>query len=292
MADSRLLRIGVAQMQSVLGDIEANVATHLAFIERARAAGVELLLFPELSLTGYSVGARTLTLARSREDEMVTRIAVAAGPMTTVVGMIEEGPAAQFYNAALVLCGGRPVYVHRKINLPTYAGMEEGKHFATGRYVETLALDRRWRAGLLICADLWNPALVWLAALHGATLLLAPISSALEAVGADFDNPGGWDLNLRFYAMTYGMPVVMANRVGAEGDLSFWGGSRILGPNGEELARAGDTEQLLVADLDFQQVREARYRLPTVRDSNVALVLRETERLVAALGVPELVRKD
>src|SRR6185295_5660926 len=112
------------------------------------------------------------------------------------------------------------------------------KHFAAGRHVDTLALDANWRASVMICADTWNPPLVHLAAMQSATLLLAPISSALEAVGADFDNPQGWDTNLRFYALTYGMPVMMANRVGAEGELTFWGGSRILDPFGHPLAAA------------------------------------------------------
>jgi N-carbamoylputrescine amidase len=83
---------------------------------------------------------------------------------------------------------------------------------------------------------------------------------------------------------------VMANRVGSEGALTFWGGSRVLGPFGEELARAGSGEQLLEATLDFERVRKARYLLPTVRDSNVALVLRETQRLSGVLGVPDFVR--
>ena len=134
----------------------------------------------------------------------------------------------------------------------------------------------------MICADTWNPPLVHLAALQGTTLLLSPISSALEAVGAEFDNPEGWDTNLRFYALTYGMPVLMANRVGTEGDLTFWGGSRILDPFGRVLATAaGRHEELVRAELDFVEVRRARYLLPTVRDANLALVQREIDRVVS-----------
>ncbi|MGH6611895.1 MAG: nitrilase-related carbon-nitrogen hydrolase, partial [Burkholderiaceae bacterium] len=137
-----------------------------------------------------------------------------------------------------------------------------------------------WRASVLICADTWNPALVHLAALRGTTLLLAPISSAVEAVGAEFDNPRGWDINLHFYALTYGMPVMMANRVGREGDLTFWGGSRILDPFGRTLASAANDEELVRAQLDFDDVRRARYLLPTVRDSNLPLIQRQLERLM------------
>src|SRR5205823_4003977 len=107
--------------------------------------------------------------------------------------------------------------------------------FRSSRTVGSFDVAPDWRASIMVCADLWNPALVHLAALQGATLLLAPVSSAIEAVGADFDNPGGWDVNLRFYALTYGLPIAMANRVGREGDLTFWGGSRIVDPFGRTL---------------------------------------------------------
>src|SRR3546814_2340058 len=95
--------------------------------------------------------------------------------------------------------------------------MDEGKVFAGGRYVETFRVTGPWYAGVLICADLWNPALVHLAMLHGASVLLAPVNSAVGAVGGEFSNPEGWDLVLRFYAMMYGLPILMANRYGYEG---------------------------------------------------------------------------
>ena len=122
-----------------------------------------------------------------------------------------------------------------------------------------------------------------LAAVQGATLLLAPVSSAIEAVGADFDNPAGWDVNLRFHALTYGLPVAMANRVGREGELTFWGGSRIVDPFGRTLAKAeGDGEALVQARVEYDDVRRARYLLPTVRDANLPLLQRELARIADA----------
>lgn len=289
---AKLLRVGVAQMHSVLGDVDANLAKHLGAIDDARRKGADVLLFPEVSLVGHSAASETLRLARDRSDPVVTAIAEAADDMCVIFGLIEEGPAAQFYNSAIAVRQGRILFIHRKVNLPTYGALEEGKHYAAGRYVDTFELAPRWRAGLLICADVWNPALVYLSALHGATVLFVPISSAREAVGAEFDNPGGWDTCVRFFAMMYGLPVIMANRVGQEGNLSFWGGSRILDPFGHELARAGDGEETIVADLDYERIRKARYLLPTVRDSNLALILRESERLASIVGVPESVRKS
>ena len=282
MSNPAILNVAVAQINSILGDLEANVRKHLDTIDAARSAGVDVLLFPEMSLTGHSAGPDTLRLALDRNHRFVVDIARAAGGMCTVFGIIEEDDGAQFYNAAIAVRDGGVIFVHRKINLATYGKLEDGKHFAAGRRVETFALDPRWRASLMICADTWNPSLVHLAAMQGATLLMAPISSALEAVGSAFDNPQGWDINIRFYALTYGMPVLMANRVGTEGELTFWGGSRILDPFGLTLAiAAGNDEELVRAKIDFDVVRRARYLLPTVRDADLPLLQREIKRVLA-----------
>lgn len=279
------MKVAVAQIESTPGDLDANLRKHLDIIDAARTGGVEVLLFPELSLTGHGAGRDALALAIGAGHALVTRLAQASAGMCTVFGLIEERPAAQFHNTAIAVRDGSTVFIHRKINLATYGKLDDGKHFAAGGRVDTFALDARWRAAVMICADAWNPALVHLAAAQGATLLLLPVSSALEAVGDDFDNVQGWETNLRFHASTYGMPVLMANRVGSEGELTFWGGSRILDPFGRVLAVAdGRGEALVSTELDFEQVRRARYLLPTVRDANLPLLQREIDRLMAMSG--------
>jgi len=289
--NGKTLRVAAAQIESHLNDLEANVEKHLAVIDEARASGIDVLLFPEMSLTGHGAGTEVLRLAIGRDDPQLQRLADATGDMTTIVGLMEEAVAAQFYNTAIALHNGEQSFLHRKINLATYGRLEDGKHFATGRYVDTFELGGPWRSSVMICADLWNPGLVNLVALHGCTVLFSPISSAIEAVGGEFDNPAGWHLNVRFYGMTYGLPLIMANRVGREGDLQFWGGSCVVDPFGHMIAEAmGDEETLVRAELDYDQVRRARYLLPTVRDSNLSLVLREAQRLEGVIGVPLSVR--
>jgi len=290
MTTSTILQLGIAQIASNFRDIDENFKKHHEWIRRGHEAKLDILVFPEVSLAGHHGTQDLLGTALKRDDPRLLKLAEAAGDMRVVIGFIEEGPAAQFYNSAAIIHGGKFEHLHRKINIPNYGKLEEGKHFAKGRFIETTALDEYWRAGLMICADLWNPALVHLAFLHGATFLISPISSAIEAVGAGFDNPGGWGLTNRFYAMMYGAPIIMANRCGAEMDLTFWGGSRIVNAFGEEIAIAGSDEELLVATLDYENVRRARSLLPTVRDSDLSLVMRETERLAEELGIPDFVR--
>ncbi len=286
------LTVAVAQVESSLGALETNVRRHIALIEEAREAGVSCLLFPEMSLTGHSAGIWALDIALDVHHPLIRQLIEAAGPMHVTFGLIEEGMAAQFYNTAYTVADGRVVHIHRKVNLATYGSLEDGKHFAAGRYVETFPIGRRWRAATLVCNDFWNPALVYLAALHGATMLLVPVSSAQEAVGAEFDNPNGWGVACAYTAMVYGMPVLFANRIGREQGLTFWGGSRVVDPFGKTLAEAGSGEELIVAELEYDRVRKARYLLPTVRDSNLDLTVREINRLHQRLGVPDMVRSD
>jgi predicted amidohydrolase len=80
----------------------------------------------------------------------------------------------------------------------------------------------------------------------------------------------------------------MVNRTGSEHDLTFWGGSRIIDPFGRELAVAGSGEELISATLDYDDVRRARTLLPTIRDSNISLVLNETSRLADRLSLPDI----
>ena len=290
------LKVAAAQIAPVLGDIDANVEIHLDYIQRAHEANADVLVFPELSLTGYDVGHHIpdlgISLEEPLDDPRLMKLAEAAGDMHVVVGFVEEGYGAQYFNTAAVLQHGDYVHMHRKLNLANYGDMQEAKFFAGGRYIEPLHLPSSFTAAVLLCSDMWNPPLVHIAALYGATVLLVPTNSSIDNESGDATKPSRWDLVLRFYASLYGLPVVFVNRVGAEGNYHFWGGSRVIGANGEELVSAnGDDERMLVAELDFDEVRRARHALPTVRDSNLELIHREIDRLVRRVGVPNLLRR-
>jgi predicted amidohydrolase len=278
MLNQSSIKVAAAQIESVYGDIESNLEKHLACIAEAHSAGVDLLVFPELSLVGHSAGRDALELALDRHHPVISRIAAASAGMHTVFGFIEEAAGVQFYNSVATVREGVTVHLHRKINLATYGRLDDGKYYAPGDELTCFDLDHVWNVGTPICADLWNPALVHALACSGATLLAAPISSAFEAVGEGFDNPAGWDINSRFHSMTYGCPIILANRIGKEGQLNFWGGSKILDAFGKVLAAATELrEQLVTADLDYATVRRARFLLPTARDAN-STVLRQSSK--------------
>jgi predicted amidohydrolase len=266
------LRVGAAQINTALGDLDHNLDRHLALIAEAHKDEVALLVFPELSLTGYRLGSRVMQVAMPLEDPRLKTLAEASGAMQVVVGFVEEASPGEYYNALAIFQHEQLITVHRKLNLPTYGGLEEGMWFTHGNELTQTDICPGWSATQLICADLWNPALVHAALLARPTVLCAPINSASGIVSDDFSNEENWTLNTRFYAMTYGTPVIMANRYGPEGQSHFWGGSRILGPRGETLAEAQDEETLIVADLYRTEIAKARFELPTHRDADTPLI--------------------
>jgi predicted amidohydrolase len=274
------LAVAVAQLSCHDDDLAANVGTHLALIAQAHRAKVDLLLFPELSLTGYAGGATAAQRGQLPGGAILRRLTAACGGMAVSVGLPEMDAAGLLYNTQVLLRDGAILHRHRKVNLPTYGRLEEGKCFTAGRIVEPVYLGA-WSVATLICADTWNPALPWLAALSGADLLLVPVASGHDAVGGGFDQPAGWDINLRHTALTYGMPVMMANHSGS-GD--FWGESRILNARGREVARAGEQSGLSLARLELPDVRAARRLLPTMRDADPDLIEDELHRRLALRG--------
>ena len=271
----RKLKVGVAQIECVPGDIAQNLALHVAMIEQAKQQHVHLLVFPELSLTDYLSEPDVMRLARSVDANEIQVLCAATQGIAVSFGLIEQADDGRAYNAQVLLVDGRIQHVHRKLNLPTYGNLKEGFFYAKGDELTLTSLCDDWQLATLICADSWSPGLPWLAALKGANLLVQPIASARGAVGGDFDNPGGWDLSLRYACMTYGVAAVMANHCGRRDNLDFWGGSRILDANGRVLACAGEDGELITAELDVQHGAEARVHLPTIRDSDPEFMHRE-----------------
>lgn len=281
MIGSNEISVGAVQLNVALGDLEANTSRHLEFIARGHEAGLSLLVFPELSLSGYALKGLVPDIALHRNDETLIRIAEAAAGMQVVLGFVEEASPGEYYNALGILQEGELRAVHRKVNLPNYGGLEEGKYYGHGRDLTTEHFTAGWSATYLTCADLWDPGLVYAAMLDRPNLLVAPANSAKDIVGPQFSSERHWVTNITFYAMTYGTPVIWVNRYGEEGDAFFWGGSRILGPRGEELAVAEDGEALITATLNRSTIARARFDMPTIRDANSPLVrtlLRDRKR--------------
>lgn len=261
------LKIGLAQIDSRLGQVEANADRHLAWIEKARAEGVDLLVFPELSLTGYRLQHLTPRVMLRPDAPVLARLAEAAGPMAVVLGFVEESERGTLHNSAAVLHGGSPVHVHRKLYLPTYGIFQDGRFFRAGRRLGLAPLP--WGpVGVLVCEDLWHPQLARRLARGGARLVVV-ISAGPGRVGAGAEPASheSWEMLTRSTALLSTSWVAYCNRVGWEEGAFYPGGSHIAQPGGELLERAPFLEEhLLTAEIDLRDADRLRWRLPLLED--------------------------
>ncbi len=266
-ATDTLLKIGLAQIDGRLGNVEANAERHLDWIARAREAGVDLLVFPELSLTGYRLLHLTPRVALPLGSPLLARLAEAAGPMRVVAGFVEEGERGVLHNSAALLAEGRTVHVHRKLYLPTYGIFQEERFFGAGRRLETVSLP--WgTAGLLICEDLWHPELARRLAVAGTKLLIV-VSAAPGRVGAGAlpESQESWETLTRATALLNTCWVAYCNRVGWEEGSFYPGASHVVRPGGEIADRAPLLdEHLLIAEIDLRDSDRLRWRLPLLDD--------------------------
>ncbi|MBA3430471.1 MAG: amidohydrolase [Actinobacteria bacterium] len=277
------MRIALAQVDSFLGDLDRNVARTGKFVSEAQEAGADVVVFPELNLTGYSLGRIGHEVYAQPEGRSISFLAARTKAISAVVGFHEGGRGPRTFNSAAFLEDGKLLHLHRKLYLPTYGLFEERKHFSPGQSMR--AFDSRYgRMALLICNDAWQPSIPFLAVQDGAEILLVPANSALTDSPAMLDIERHWKDIIRFYAVMYQCYVVFVNRVGAEGDLSFWGGSHVVDPSGETVASCGPDETVLTVDVDLSAVRRRRWQLPLVREARLALLQRELERLISEGG--------
>jgi predicted amidohydrolase len=282
--------VAIAQFYPRLGDVAANLAAHLTIIAEAGAAGAGLVVFPELSLTGYFLKDQVpeVSLTLSSPEVHALRDASRAAGIDIVAGLILESDRHRFHNAALYISGGDVLHVHRKVYLPTYGLFDEQRYVAAGDRFRAFdaplggRTEHRWRAGILICEDLWHPSAVTLLARQGADLIICPSASPGRGLlqGETVGTASSYDVMTRTYAQLFTTYVVYCNRSGFEDGVGFWGGSRVVDPVGSVVAEVhGAQESVLYHRLERSAVRRARVAYPLLRDERNDVNDAETDRL-------------
>lgn len=270
----------IAQFTPVLGDFTANMDRHVALVSEARDRGADLVVFPELSLTGYHLRDLVGEVAVTADSGALEPLRELSRDVSLVAGFAEERRDHRFQIASGYFERGRLMHIHRKVYLPTYGMFDEDRYFTRGDRIQ--AFDSRFgRLGLLLCEDLWHASVPYLLALEGAEVLLCPSNSPARGVsGERLDTANIYDQLTRTFASLFGVFTVFANRVGYEEGVAFWGGSQVIGPGGELIAEAPQLEEsLLFADLDLRAVRRARLATPLLGEERMDLTLHELERI-------------
>lgn len=252
-----MLNLGLAQMNPTVGGIDENTQMIRTYIQEARAAGVQLLAFPELAICGYPPEDLLL-----REDflidasEAVAELAREAEDITVLVGFPEfgeEGP----YNSMAVLAGGEIKSIYRKMHLPNYGVFDEKRYFRAGDTPALIKVNGHL-VGLTICEDIWEPgAPMSEEALAGAQLIVN-ISASPYHKGKGRERE---DMLLAQRSRDNLCTIAYCNMVGGQDELIFDGHSLVIDHKGKTAGRAQQfEEQLLVVPVDLRKPRAARLR--------------------------------
>ena len=273
----------LCQLRPSLGDLDKNLALHHEWLDRAAEAEAELVVFPELSLTGYFLRDLTQEVALPLDAAPVREMVARSAERSLVFGLVEQSPDHRSFNSMVFAEDGEILAVHRKVHLPTYGIFEEGRYFSAGDRFDTVR-SRLGSFGILTCEDAWHMTSGWLHSLQGADALLVPSSS--PARGVDTDAPElssqmAWRTLCAAHALFHQAWLLYCNRVGFEDGAMFWGGSSVITPFGYAAAEApGEEEHLLLQRLADDPVRRARMFTPLRRDAKPELVRRLLAQLL------------
>ena len=286
LRDVQTLKIALAQVAPRLGSLEVNLATHHDLLEGARDLGADLVVFPELGLTGYQLQDLASEVAMRLDDPRLAELAGATRGLSAIVSFVEESADHRLFIAAALIEDGEIRHVHRKLFLPTYGLFDERRFFAAGDTLRAVPSRLGVGIGIGVCEDFWHLSVPQILALDGAQILVNVSSSPGRDLAATNEVGLGtatsWRTLMRTYAQLTTSFVVFCNRVGVDESISFWGGSEVIAPSGQAVFSAPlYDEGLYPVDVATADIRRERIALPLLRDERLELHVRELQRIVA-----------
>jgi predicted amidohydrolase len=256
-------KVALAQMACRRGDKEANITKMREKVADAKRQDADLVIFPELSLTGYTVRDEVYELAETIPGPSTKKLEELSRKTEThiVFGMPELSGKTQatIYNTAVLTGPKGLIGKYRKMYLPTHSVFEEKRYFRPGYHTATLDTELG-KLGLIICYDVFFPEVTRLTRLEGAQLIIC-ISASPGTRRAFFETL------TTARAMENTIFFAYVNLVGIEDGLQFWGGSRLIGPSGKKLVQAKyDEEETVIGLVDYSDARSVETFVPTLRD--------------------------
>jgi predicted amidohydrolase len=257
------IKLALAQMSSKRENKEENLTKFEKITQKAKEQGADLVIFPELSLTGYVVRDQLYELAEPIPGPYVHKVEEIAKKtnMYIIFGMPElsEKTRATLFNTAVFVGPNGFIGKYRKMYLPTHSVFEEKRHFRPG--YQAAAFDTPiGKIGLCICYDLFFPEVTRLIRLRGAQLIVC--ISASPAVRRSY-----FEILTAARALENTAFLAYVNLVGVEDGLQFWGGSRLITPTGDIVVKAKyDEEDFVLCEVNYNDIRAAETFIPTLRD--------------------------
>jgi predicted amidohydrolase len=273
--------VALAQIKPKLGCIADNLDMVEDAVEKGIRDRAGVVIFPELALTGYFLKDLVPEVALDLDSAEIRRLLALSRHISIAIGFVEVTADYRFYNSALYLEGGEIRHRHRKVYLPTYGLFDEQRYLARG--LRLRSFDTRFgRMGILICEDMWHLSASYVLAMDGATTIICLSSSPGRGI-MDDENLGStsaWQKLNATTAIFLNCRIIYCNRVGYEDGVNFWGGSEVVGPNGEMTARGKILEEdFVIAQIEEGALRRERIFSPLMRDESLSITLRELQRI-------------
>jgi predicted amidohydrolase len=277
-------KAAVAQINPTLGNIDKNIKKHLSYIDKAIKKKADIVVFPELSLTGYSVKDLNFDLAiNPYTSDVLKPLKEKSKKITIVCGGIEEGDNYGIFNSAFYIEDGKVKFTHKKVYPPDYGMFEEIRYFSKGKSAEVH--DTKFgKLGLLVCEDLWHMSLPLLQALKGAKVIIGiAVSPTRLALNSKTKILKNYEINSeqhKAYARLLSLYLVFCNRVGYEDGVNFWGGSEVVDPFGNvnKVAKFFD-EDLIISEINMNSVKRARQMARHFLDEDINFLRNEVKIL-------------
>lgn len=273
-------KVGLAQINPSLGDIQENLKIHSQYINEAKKSLVDLLIFPEMSLTGCFVGDSIPDLALRKDSSVFRYLCGLSKDLDLVISFIEEDEDNKFYIASAYLSEGEVIHIHRKIYLQNSELPNDKRYISQGHHLKVFE-TRFGKTAILITEDFWHYPSSYLLALDGVQYVIC--QSASPTSNLSCEKIGSAEILERLnetFAHLFGYFIFFANRVGFEHGINFWGGSEAIDPSGKRISKASYVdEELLLVDVDSSILRTNRIVNPLLRKENIDFVLYELNKI-------------
>lgn len=267
--DNRYLKIAIAQYKPILGDIEKNIKKHIELINKGIEHKASVIIFPELSLTGYLLKDLVYDLLLDKDSQVLEPIKNLSENIDIVIGFVEKGENRLIYNSLLYYSKGKLLSNYRKIRLPNFGMFEEKRFFKSGENITVFKTDYG-KVGTLICRDFLFPSLAYTLFYKGVDFLISISNSPLRGVETkEYQSQAMWEDAGKVYSRFFSMNVIYVNRVGFEDGFGFAGGSFIVNPEGKIIFKAPFLEEgLYFTDIDLSLTDKARSIYAYYRDED------------------------
>jgi predicted amidohydrolase len=273
------VNVALAQINCKAGDKEYNIDLIERRTEQAKEMGANLVIFPELALTGYMIRDILYELAEPIPGPSIRYLEEITEKenIYVIFGMLERSEKARavLYNTAVLLGPDGLIGKYRKMHLPHHSVFEEKRYFRQG-YQAPMFNTAIGKLGLIVCYDVFFPEITRLLRLEDARFIIC--ISASPVMRRKF-----FEVLTAARAIENTVFLAYVNHAGSENDLKFWGGSRIIAPNGDIVLQAKyNEEDLVVGKIDYANLAQAEVFVPTIRDLKPELydlLKRQTETL-------------